>query len=298
VFGASAAASKMMDLDAARVTNAFGVAGGMASGVMEFINDPVGTMVKRLYGGWPSQSGVVAAWMAGEGFTGPATVIEGPQGFLRGVSPNVALEPITAGLGINYEMLRTVFKPYAMCRALHPLIEGIAELRIKHGITAEKITRLDVGVQQKVVSQQMIYEPKSIMSAQYSMPFAAALALSRDLTDPRSVDEACLTDTVLLATARKMNAHLDPEMNAFPRYAARIKASLTSGEELNVTTYDHKGTPANPFTFGEMAARFRMMTAGIVTPRSADNIVAAVDRLDGTGHSLEVLTTSLRTVNA
>jgi 2-methylcitrate dehydratase PrpD len=298
VFGSTAAASKMMDLDAAHVTDAFGVAGGMASGIMEFANDPLGTMVKRLYGGWPSQSGVVAAWLAGEGLTGPATVIEGRQGFLRGVSPNVDLEPITAGLGKNYEMLRTVLKPYATCRALHPLIEGIAELRTKHGITPEQIKQLDVGVQEKVVSQQMVYEPKSIMSAQYSMPFAAALALSRDLTDPRSVDEACLTDTALLATARKMKAHLDPEMNAFPRYAARIKASLTNGEEVNVTTYDHKGTPAKPFTFEEMAARFRLMTAGIVTPRSAENIIAAVDSLDGKAHSLEVLTTSLRNVNA
>jgi len=298
VFGASAAASKMMDLDASRVTNAFGVAGGMASGGMEFTNDPLGTMVKRLYGGWPSQSGVVAAWLASEGFTGPATIVEGRLGFLRIVSPNVNLEPITAGLGKNYEMLRTVLKPYASCRALHPLIEGIVELRSKHGITPDKIKQLDVGAQEKIVSQQMIYEPKSIMSAQYSMPFTAALALSRDLTDPRSVDEACLTDTALLATARKMKAYLDPEMNAFPRYATRIKASLTNGDEVNVTNYDHKGTPANPYTFEEMAARFRMMTAGILTLRSAENIIAAVDRLDDKARSLEELTKSLRTANA
>ena len=86
---------KMMNMDARQITNAFGLAGGMASGVMEFANDPEGTMVKRMYGGWPSQSGVVAAWLASEGMTGPATVLEGRQGFLRGISPNVDLGPVT-----------------------------------------------------------------------------------------------------------------------------------------------------------------------------------------------------------
>lgn len=298
-FASTAAAAKIMGLDESRITNAFGIAGGMASGVMEFANDPEGTMVKRLYGGWPSQSGVVAAWLASEGLTGPATVIEGRQGFLRGISPNVNLAPVTADLGKDYLMLGTVFKPYATCRAFHPLIEGISELRAKHGVTPDKIKQLDVGVRESIISYQIVYEPKSIMAAQYSMPFAAALALSRDLSDPRSVDEACLTDAALLATAKKVKAHLDPEMNAFSRYSARIKASLANGEEVTVTAFDHKGTPAKPFTFDEIAERFHKMTAGIISPRSAENIIAAVGNLDKkAADSLEVLTASLRTVDA
>ena len=300
VFAAAAAAGSIMRLDAPHICNAFGIAGGMASGVMEFANDPEGTMVKRLYGGWPSQSGVVAAWLASEGLTGPATIIEGRQGFLRGVSPNVNLEPVTADLGSTFQMLKTVFKPYATCRAFHPLIEGIAELRAKHGVTPEKIVQLDVGVRESIISYQIVYEPKSIMAAQYSMPFAAALALSRDLSDPRSVDEACLTNVELLATAKKIKAHLDPEMNAFPRYSARIKATLTNGQQVTVTAFDHKGTPAKPFSFEEIAGRFRKMTTGIVSARGAENIIAAVDKLDKNNapNSLEGLTAALRMVNA
>ena len=299
VFGAVAASAKIMGLDAAHVTNAFGLAGSMASGVMEFANDPQGTMVKRLYGGWPSQSGVVAAWLAGEGLTGPATILEGRQGFLRGISPNVNLAPVTAGLGRDYQMLKTVFKPYATCRAFHPLIEGIAELRTRHGVTPGNLVQLDIGVRESIVSYQIVYEPKSIMAAQYSMPFATALALSRDLADPRSVDEACLTDAALLATARKVKAYLDPDMEAFPRYGAYIKATLLGGEEITVIAFDHKGTPAKPFTSDEIATRFRKMTTGILTPRSAGDIIAGVDQLDQPGPGvIESLTAALRTVDA
>ena len=285
---------KMMNMDARQITNAFGLAGGMASGVMEFANDPEGTMVKRMYGGWPSQSGVVAAWLASEGMTGPATVLEGRQGFLRGISPNVDLGPVTAGLGQEYQILKTVFKPYATCRAFHPLIEGIAELRAKHGVTSENIEQLDIGVRESIFSYQIVYEPKSIMAAQYSMPFATALALSRDLADPRSVDEACLADATLLATASKVKAYLDPEMDAFPRYSARIKASLRNGQVVTVTAFDHKGTPAKPFTFDEIAARFCKMTAGILSGQGAEKVIAAVDHLDQSNTStLDALTTAI-----
>ncbi len=299
VFASTAASAKIMGLDAPHITNAFGLAGSMASGVMEFANDPEGTMVKRLYGGWPSQSGVVAAWLASEGLTGPATILEGRQGFLRGISPNVNLAPVTAGLGREYQMLKTVFKPYATCRAFHPLIEGIAELRTRHGVTSDNLVQLDIGVRESIVSYQIVYEPKSIMAAQYSMPFATALALSRDLADPRSVDEACLSDAALLATAKKVKAYLDPEMDAFPRYGARIKASLRSGQEITVTAFDHKGTPAKPFTFDEIASRFRKMTSGILSSRSAESIIIAVDKLDQQGAgTIDTLAAALRTVDS
>ena len=154
-------------------------------------------------------------------------------------------------------------------------------------------------MRESIINYQIVYEPRSIMAAQYSMPFTTALALSRDLADPRSVDEACLTDAALLANAKKVKAYLDPEMNAFPRYSARIKASLTDGREITVTAFDHKGTPAKPFEFREIAERFRKMTAGIVSPRSAENIIAAVDNLDKkSAGAVEALTAALRTVDA
>ena len=142
-----------------------------------------------------------------------------------------------------------------------------------------------------------LYDPEDLnafMADVYSVE-----KTGRDLADPRSVDEACLTDAALLANAKKVKAYLDPEMNAFPRYSARIKASLTDGREITVTAFDHKGTPAKPFEFREIAERFCKMTAGIISPRSAENIIAAVDNLDKkSAGAVEVLTAELRTVDA
>ncbi|MFH1087879.1 MAG: MmgE/PrpD family protein, partial [Chloroflexota bacterium] len=83
IWGATAAASKALGLDVERSLNAFGIAGYMASGLWEFSQDPQRATVKRLHGGWPAHSGVMAALLARDGLTGPATVLEGKYGYCR-----------------------------------------------------------------------------------------------------------------------------------------------------------------------------------------------------------------------
>jgi len=295
VFGAAGAAGKVMGLDEACLTNALGIAGGMASGTMAFADDPRGTMVKRLFGGWPAQSGVVATWLAREGYTGPASIVEGRFGFLQSITPHFDSSLITAGLGEDYQVLRTVFKPYASCRAFHPLVEALHELRDRHQVTPQRIAKLEVGTTEGVIKQQIVYRPESIMAAQYSMPFTAAMAFHRDLTDPVSYDEAALTDPEVLALAKKVDAHLDAEIEAFPRYAARVTAHLVDGVSVSVTTFDHKGTPVRPFTQDEIMRRFRTLTASVLEPAAADRIMQAVDRLDGdAADGVSALCTALR----
>jgi len=161
-FGATAAAAKTMGLDVGPLTNALGLAGCMASGLMEFAEDPRGTMVKHLYGGWPSQSGVVAAWLA----------------------------------------------------------------------------------------------------------------------DPHCYDDGVVSDPAILATARKIYARLDAEVDAFPRYAARITAQLNDGRRLTVEAWDHKGTAAKPFSTDDVVAKFEKVTASVMPLAAARRLSGAVTVLD------------------
>src|SRR5713101_6636331 len=81
-FGAAIAAGHLLGLDAAAMTNALGIAGSLASGLLEFARAGNGGMVKRLHLGRASESGVLAASLAYEGFTGPTSVLEVSFGFL------------------------------------------------------------------------------------------------------------------------------------------------------------------------------------------------------------------------
>ena len=82
-FGGAVAVGRLLKFDADKMTNALGIAGSLACGLLEFARSGTGAMVKRLHLGRAAESGVLAASLAEEGFTGPQSVLEGPFGFLN-----------------------------------------------------------------------------------------------------------------------------------------------------------------------------------------------------------------------
>ena len=89
------------------VLDALGVAGSMASGIIEYLAE--GTWTKRMHAGWAAQSGVRAALMARGGFVGPRTVLEGTHGLYRAFAPSVKPDfaPLVDGLGSEREAVVT-----------------------------------------------------------------------------------------------------------------------------------------------------------------------------------------------
>src|SRR5579862_6371438 len=104
-FGAAVAAGHLLGLDAGQMTNALGIAGSLAGGLMEFARSGTGAMVKRLHLGRASESGVVAANLAADGFTGPISVLEGEAGFLKVFCTEWDVEDLTRGLGTDFKTM-------------------------------------------------------------------------------------------------------------------------------------------------------------------------------------------------
>lgn len=282
VFGAAGAAGKLLGLSEAEMTNALGVAGALASGVMEFTEDPNGSMIKRLYGGWPAQSGVVAAILASKGFTGPATMIEGRYGLLRSITNNLNLPALSEKIGIDYEIMHVAIKPYACCRVLHPVVEAIAELKSRINLKPEDVSAIVIGATEKMIAKHMTYRPESLMSAQYSLPFTAAIALHRDLNDPRAFDEAALQDQDIAATCQKVTTEFDAAIDAgYPvRFSARVTIELRGGRRETATVWNPRGSSETPYTNAETEHRFRQLTKSILTVDKQDSVILTVWRLD------------------
>src|SRR5215218_9420828 len=78
VFGAMGAAAGVgaaLRINQKQIVDALGVAGSMASGIIEYLAE--GTWTKRMHAGWAAQSGLRAALLGRAGFSGPRTVFEG-----------------------------------------------------------------------------------------------------------------------------------------------------------------------------------------------------------------------------
>ncbi len=181
-FGAAAAAGRLFGLDADAMENAFGVAGSQASGSLQFLIN--GAWNKRYQVGEAAMKGLMAATLADEGFIGAVDAIDGKHGFLNGYSDNADPARAVAGLGSVWETMNIGVKPYPACRYTHAAIDGLLELRRTHKFTADNIETITVGLHTNGITLvgtplDKKRRPRSIVEGQFSMPFAAAVALLR-----------------------------------------------------------------------------------------------------------------------
>ena len=204
-FGAAIAAGRLLKLDAVAMTNALGIAGSLAGGLMEFARSGTGAMVKRLHLGRAAESGVLAASLAADGFTGPTTVLEGDAGFLKVFCTEWDLSDLTHSLGSEFATLNLCLKRFPIHMTAHTAVQAVLELRAEHAFDVARVDRVHVAGNERMATINNIREPTDIMMAQYSIPFCVALALYRDPRDPASFDQSALIDTNIRAMCRRVD---------------------------------------------------------------------------------------------
>jgi 2-methylcitrate dehydratase PrpD len=258
-FGAAAAAGHIAGLDPAAMTNAFGIAGSLCSGLLEFAKSGTGGMVKRLHLGRAAEGGVLAARLAERGFTGPSTVVEGKFGFLNGYCTETDVSALTRGLGREFEVLTICFKRYPCHITAHGPVSVIEEFRREHRFTADDVASVTVTGSAKMAELHNIKEPGDLIMAQYSIPFCVATALCADPVDPASFGERTLHDPKVRALCAKID--VVAARPAFPSaWATTITLRLKDGREFERHADDFVGTPTRPFSRDQLWHKFSLLT--------------------------------------
>ncbi len=258
-FGAAVAAGVLLKLDAERMINALGIAGSLAGGLMEFARSGTGAMVKRLHLGRASESGVMAANLAADGFTGPRSVIEGEAGFLKVFCTEWDMADLTRGLGSDFATLKLCLKRFPVHMTAQTAVQAVLELQAEHGFTGADVDRVTVAGTERMATINNIREPTDIMMAQYSIPFCVALALFRDPRDPASFDDSALSD----AAIRDMCARVAIVVANPPTKVAGasiVTIQLKDGRSLTREVEEFNGTPARPLDRRELCDKFATLT--------------------------------------
>ncbi len=258
-FGAAVAVARLRQFDAAKMTNALGIAGSLGCGLLEFVNAGNGAMVKRLHLGRAAESGVLAATLAGEGFTGPSSVLEGEFGFLRVYCNEWDLAALTRGLGTEFLTKNITMKRYACHMTAQNPVEATQDLRTEHQFAAADIASIVIAGDERVATRNNIPVPEDKMMAQYSVPFSVALSLYRDARDPRSFDDAVVRDPAILdlASRIKLTKALDQSRQDT---TATVTIRLKDGREVSRRVTSFMGTPARPLDQAELKEKFMLMT--------------------------------------
>ena len=284
VFGAAAAAGRLLALDSAAMTSALGIAASMSAGLMQFSQDPSGTMVKRLYGGLPAERGVLAAQLAAAGYNGPRESIEGRFGVAR-VLADRPIGEVSSGSDETFVIDEVSVKLYACCRNFHALIDAARWCLAQAPAVPDEIERVEVRGPRAMIEHHLEARPSSTMAAQYSRPYTTAVALLGDAAEPSWFGDAARDDPAVLALVDKVvPIHDEAFQRAFPaHFGGAIAIVRRDGSRIEHRVLDSQGTPAQPADRATLHAKFAAMTASRLDAAERDRLLEAVDRLERLG---------------
>jgi 2-methylcitrate dehydratase PrpD len=263
VFGALAAAagvSAALRLPPPAIASALGIAGSMASGIIEYLAE--GSSTKRMHAGWAAQSGIRAALMARAGFIGPRTVLEGQHGFYRAFAPSVKpdFEPLQKDLGCKWVMEQLAFKPYACGTMTQPFVDCAIELA-DQGIAASDIEAIICEVAEGTVHR--LWEPLAVKhrpptpyAAKFSTPYCMAVGFFDRRAGFAQFTESRVHDPVVLALASKIRYAINPH-DEYPRnFTGHLRATLKDGSHREVRRPHMRGGIHAPLSSEELDAKF------------------------------------------
>jgi len=271
-FGGAIAAGHLLGLNSGAMTNALCIAGSLCGVLLEFARGD-GGMVKRLHLGRASEAGVLAASLAGGGFAGPRTVLEGEFGFLKVFCTKWDTAELTRGLGEDYVVSTTVLKRYPCHATAHAAVKAARDLQTEHGFAGTQVEAITVTGTPRMVERHNILEPADQMLAQYSIPFSVALALCREARDPESWDEAALADPQISALCRIVKLMPDPG-GEHGGMASTVSIALADGRRLERRSESGMLEP------GELADKFQRLTRAALGARPATALYERLQRLE------------------
>jgi 2-methylcitrate dehydratase PrpD len=285
VFGAMAAAAGVgaaLQLDEKQLTHALGIAGSMASGIIEYLAD--GSWTKRMHPGWAAQSGLRAALLARAGFTGPGTVFEGTHGLFNGFAHTREGNwgALLDGFGERWLTATLAFKPYPCGTMVQPYIDCARRLA-KRGIAPEAIAQIECEVGEGTVHR--LWEPLAAKqappngyAAKFSTPYCVAAAFLHGNLGLDAFTDAAVAHPAVRALAAKVRYRIDPA-NPYPNaYTGHIRATLADGRILEERQPHLRGGAQAPLSRAELEEKFALNARGGGWPQAQIGAASALAR--------------------
>lgn len=285
-FGATVAAGLLYGLDEKKLVSALGIAGGFTSGNLECYED--GTLTKRLNPAHSAMAGVMAARLAAAGFAGPRWIFEGAKGFFRSYTDDPVPENMLKDMDDSSYLIKlSSFKPYACCRYNHCPIDATIKIMKEHGLKPDDVEKFIVDVSSialrgVVEPREIKYNPPTIVGAQFSLPFAVAVAAIYGNASVSEHSETVLHDPYVHDMMQKVEMIYTEKMNQYlPDFtAAEVTVITKTGEEYTELSVYNKGDVMNPFTPEEFKAKYMSLAQMAVSQEKANEIYDAIRNLD------------------
>jgi 2-methylcitrate dehydratase PrpD len=258
-IGAAVAVGTALRLSPRQLVDTMGIAGSMASGIIEYLAD--GSWTKRMHPGWAAQSGLRAAMLARAGFNGPRTVLEGVHGLFHGFAHtregNYAA--LLDGFGERWLMQTLAFKPYPCGTMIHPYVDCARRLHAR-GVGPDDVVEVVCEVGEGTVHR--LWEPLTAKrrppngyAAKFSTPYGIAVGLTKGDLGLDAFTDAAVSDAAVRELAAKVRYEIDPA-NPYPNeYTGHIRVRLRDGRVVEERQPHLRGGAREPLSRAELEAK-------------------------------------------
>ena len=271
-FGSAAACAIIYGLNHSQFISALGNAGSLTGGLWQLRNEDV--MTKQLHNAHASRSGLIAALLARDGFTGPAKILEGSLGFFAAMCPDANPDKISFDKNKNWKIFDTSFKPWAACRHAHSTID--ASLKIKEKVSLEEIEKILVYTYEDSIKFCDNVNPKTQLQAKFSLQHSVATSIIDGPPTLKSFEKENFERNDIKQLRNKIYIESSDYHNSlYPNhYGATIKVNKIDGSCIEVVEKDALGDPDKPINSEQVISKARslMLESGL-SEHKINNIV-------------------------
>jgi 2-methylcitrate dehydratase PrpD len=255
-IGAAAAAAKVAGLDLHRTLRALGIAASEAAGLRENF----GTMTKPFHAGRAGESGVVAAELAGIGWTADEHILEAPRGFFHAAGGGFDAKAIVHKLANpwTFRSPGVSIKPFPSGSLTHPAMTELSRLIQKEKIDGSHIERIDVGTNRNMPNALIHHHPKTGLEAKFSMEFCMASLLLYGRAGLAEFTDEVVNRPEVQKMIERVHFGVNPvaEAAGYNKMTTIIGIRLQDGRTIDGRADFAKGSPAIPMSYDEVSAKF------------------------------------------
>ena len=259
IFGAAAAAARLLRLDEQQTMHAFGIALSQAGATqLPCISH---SLAKRFSSAFAAHAGVFSALLAARGITAPREAFEGKFGFYNLYQPGDAAA-LVAGLGRTYPHVTTAIKKFPSCACNHTAIEAALRIVREHALASDDVAKVEVIISpyvHRLVGAPFAPGSDPQVTAQFSVQYSVACAILRARLGVADIQAEAVLDPEIGRLARSVVVTIDETWGN--RRGATVRITTRSQGLLERHVEHIPGTPESPLSEADLHAKFRECAA-------------------------------------
>jgi 2-methylcitrate dehydratase PrpD len=274
VFGATAAAGKLLGLNEQQMVWALGLAASQPVGLRESF----GSMNKSFNPGRAASNGIFAAILASKNYTSSDSMIEAKRGWANTISTKQDYTEITDGLGQRYEAALNTYKPFACGIVLHPLIDAAIQLKNEDKIAPDGVKKVEMKVHPLVIELTGKKTPQEGLEGKFSVYHAVAIALIEGAGGEKQFSDRAVRDPAVIALRSRVIPTIDP---AIKPEQVEMTIEMNDGKVYKKRIEHAIGSLEKPMSDADLERKFTDLAEGILPREQTAKVMDLCWKIEG-----------------